>query len=56
MEESCFFINVNLNGLEQTYGIDENVFICSLEPYRAVNSDRDLATLEIFIDRMLVSF
>jgi hypothetical protein len=28
--------------LEQT---DENVFICSQVPYRAVNSDRYLATL-----------
>jgi hypothetical protein len=26
-------------------GVDENVFICSQETYRAVNSDRDLATL-----------
>ncbi len=40
--------------------VDENVFICSLEPYRAVNSDRDLATLfcvqgEIFVVCTLVS-
>ncbi len=36
--------------------VDENVFICSQEPYRDVNFDRGLATLllcagEIFTDR-----
>ncbi len=44
MEESCFFIYVYLNGLRANR-LDENVFIFSQESYRAVNSDRDLATL-----------
>ncbi len=47
MEESCFFINENLNGEEQTdmSKRKRNVFICSQWPYKAVNSVRDLATL-----------
>ncbi len=44
MEESCFFIYVYLNGLRANR-LYENLFIFSQEPYRAVNSDRDLATL-----------
>ncbi len=48
MEESCFF-NLHICKLEwfksKQISVEENVFICSQEPYRAVNFDTDLATL-----------
>jgi hypothetical protein len=46
MEESCFFMNVNWNGLKANrYEEMKMYFICAQEPYRAVNFRRDLATL-----------
>ncbi len=44
-EESCLFACVNLNGLRaDRYELDGNVFIFSQGSFRAVNSDRYLAT------------
>jgi hypothetical protein len=43
-EENCFLKYVNGNGLKNKQ-IDENVFICPQEPYRAVHLDRDLVPL-----------
>jgi hypothetical protein len=40
MEESCFFMYVNLNGLRANRYEQMEVFIFSQGPYRAVNSDR----------------
>ncbi len=46
MEESCFFIYVNLNGLRANRNDEMEMYLfVHKDLFRAVNSDRDLATL-----------